>query len=106
MTVTDPSPYSSFATEPDSTHNLVVSLVPPRSRVLELGCATGYMTEVLKQRLGCTVVGVELSAEAGALAEPFCERLIIGDIETLDLDCLFAGEQFDCIIVADVLEHL
>src|SRR4051812_29183976 len=64
------------------------------------------MSEVLKQRLGCTVIGVELSAAAGALAEPFCERVIIGDVEALDLEDLLAGEQFDCIIVADVLEHL
>src|SRR3954471_14479097 len=106
MTVTEPTLYSSFVTEPDSTHNLVVSLVPPGARVLELGCATGYMSEVLKQRLGCTVIGVELSAAAGALPEPFCERVIIGDVENLDLDNLLAGEQFDCIIVADVLEHL
>jgi 2-polyprenyl-3-methyl-5-hydroxy-6-metoxy-1,4-benzoquinol methylase len=106
MTVPGPTPYSSFGTEPDSTHNLVVGLVPPGSRVLELGCATGYMSDVLQQRLGCTVVGVELSPEAGALAEAFCERVIIGDIEELDLEGLLAGAQFDCIIAADVLEHL
>jgi 2-polyprenyl-3-methyl-5-hydroxy-6-metoxy-1,4-benzoquinol methylase len=104
--VTDPTPYTSFAAEPDSTHNLVVSLVPPGARVLDVGCATGYMADVLKQRLGCTVVGIEISAAAGTLAAPFCERVIIGDVEALDLEQLLAGERFDCIIVADVLEHL
>jgi 2-polyprenyl-3-methyl-5-hydroxy-6-metoxy-1,4-benzoquinol methylase len=99
-------PYTSFVAEPDSTHNLVVGLVPPGARVLEIGCATGYMSDVLKQRLGCTVTGIEISAAAGALAAPFCERVVIGDVEELDLDALFAGQQFDCIIVADVLEHL
>lgn len=104
--MTNPLPYTSFVDEPDSTHNLVVGLVPPGARVLEIGCASGYMSEVLKDRLGCTVVGLEISPEAGALAVPFCERVIIGDIEELDLDALFAGQQFNSIIVADVLEHL
>jgi 2-polyprenyl-3-methyl-5-hydroxy-6-metoxy-1,4-benzoquinol methylase len=104
--VTNPLPYTSFVDEPDSTHNLVVGLVPPGARVLEIGCASGYMSDVLKHRLGCTVIGLEISPEAGAMAEPFCERVIIGDVEALDLDDLLAGQQFDCIVVADVLEHL
>jgi 2-polyprenyl-3-methyl-5-hydroxy-6-metoxy-1,4-benzoquinol methylase len=98
--------YTEFDTASDSTHNLVVGLVPPGARVLEFGCATGYMSEVLRSRLHCSVTGIECSAAAGELARRHCERVIIGDAENLDFNELLAEERFDAIVFADVLEHL
>jgi len=100
------SPRVTFDATPGSTHELVVGLVPPRARVLEFGCASGYMSRVLKTRLGCRVVGVELFAESAEQALPHCERLLIGDVETMDLGATLGGERFDAILFADVLEHL
>ena len=51
-------PCRGFDASAGSTHNLVVSLVPGASRVLEFGCAAGYMSEVLKARLGCSVTAI------------------------------------------------
>jgi 2-polyprenyl-3-methyl-5-hydroxy-6-metoxy-1,4-benzoquinol methylase len=98
--------YNRFEPAPDSTHNLVVSLVPPAARVLEFGCATGYMSAVLSERLGCSVTGIELRAEAAELARPHCERVIVGDAERLDLTEVLGETRFDAIVFADVLEHL
>ena len=98
--------YIQFDDAPNSTHNLVVGLVPKGARVLEFGCATGYMSEVLSRRLGCSVTGIEISPEAGELARQHCKRVIVGDAETLDLAALLGDEQFDIILFADVLEHL
>ena len=42
------------------------------------------MSEVLKNRLGCTVVGVEIDRDAAALAEQHTERVIVGDAEKID----------------------
>jgi len=64
------------------------------------------MSEVLKSRLGCTVVGVEVMAEEAELAREYCERVIIGDAENMDFEAVFGDERFDVIIFADVLEHL
>jgi O-antigen biosynthesis protein len=89
-----------------STHSIVVELVPEGSSVLEFGCATGYMSEVLTQRRGCRVVGIELDAEAAAEASARCERVIVGDAETLDLGDRLGDERFDAVLFADVLEHL
>jgi SAM-dependent methyltransferase len=83
-----------------------VGLVPRGARVLEVGCATGYMSEVLHRRLACRVTGIELLAEAAALAGPSCERVLVGDIEALDLAAALPGERFDLVLFADVLEHL
>jgi 2-polyprenyl-3-methyl-5-hydroxy-6-metoxy-1,4-benzoquinol methylase len=97
---------TSFDDAPASTHNLVVGLVEPGSRVLEFGCATGYMSQVLRDRLGASVVGVELDAEAAQLAAVHCDRILVGDAEELDLEAELGVERFDAILFADVLEHL
>jgi 2-polyprenyl-3-methyl-5-hydroxy-6-metoxy-1,4-benzoquinol methylase len=98
--------YTEFQADPGSTHTKIVSLVPPATRVLEFGCATGYMSEVLKNELGCTVTGVEISPEAAELAEQHTERVIVGDAEKIDYAAELAGEEFDVVLFADVLEHL
>jgi 2-polyprenyl-3-methyl-5-hydroxy-6-metoxy-1,4-benzoquinol methylase len=98
--------YTEFQADTGSTHSKIVSLVPPATRVLEFGCATGYMTEVLKNKLGCTVTGVEINPEAAALAEQHAERVIVGDAEKIDYAAELAGEEFDVVLFADVLEHL
>jgi O-antigen biosynthesis protein len=108
---TSPAPphafkYTEFQDDPASTHSKIVSLVPPATRVLEFGCATGYMSEVLKERLGCTVVGIEIDRDAAALAERHAERVIVGDAEKIDYAAELAGEEFDVVLFADVLEHL
>lgn len=98
--------YDRLDDSPGSAHNLVLGLVEPGSRVLEFGCATGYMSRALRDGLGATVVGVELDAEAARLAEAYCERVLVGDAEELDLEAELGGERFDAILFADVLEHL
>ena len=95
-----------FDDSPGSTHSLVLELVEPGARVLEFGCASGYMSRALRDRRGATVVGVELDAEAAQLAVPYTERLLVGDAEELDLETELGGERFDAILFADVLEHL
>lgn len=91
--------------ESGSVHADVVTLVEEGSRVLELGPATGYMTRAFKGR-GCSVVGIELDPEMAVKAERFSERMIVGDIDQLDLEAELGDERFDAIVAADVLEHL
>ena len=98
--------YTQWDRARDSSHNLVISLVPPHARVLEFGCATGYMSEALKMHHGCSVTGIEFSPEAAELARAHCERIIIGNAESLDFDALFGNDRFDVLLFADVLEHL
>ncbi len=89
----------------DNTHAKVIEMVGEGRRVLELGPATGYMSAALRQR-GCTVTGVELDASMAAQAARFCERVIVGDLDTLDLADELGEDRFDVIVAADVLEHL
>src|SRR5256886_12810997 len=100
------APHATFDDSPGSMHRMVLELVEPGARVLEFGCASGYMSQALHDRRGATVVGVELDAEAAQLAAPYTERLLVGDAEELDLEAELGGERFDAILFADVLEHL
>ena len=88
----------------------VRAMVPPQAeRVLDLGCSSGVLGWSLKREQGVrTVVGVELEP---AYAEDARKRL--DDVHCLDLndlprrsDVLSALGRFDCIVAADVLEHL
>ncbi len=88
-----------------SVHADVVRLVPESSRVLELGTATGYMSRAFGAR-GCTVVGIEADPKMAERAAGFCERILVGDLDSLDLERELGEERFDAIVAADVLEHL
>jgi 2-polyprenyl-3-methyl-5-hydroxy-6-metoxy-1,4-benzoquinol methylase len=89
----------------DSTHAKVVRLVGTDKRVLELGCATGYMSRVFRDR-ECQVVAVEIDPKAAERASAFCERVIVGDLDQIDLAQELGEDRFDVVVAADVLEHL
>jgi 2-polyprenyl-3-methyl-5-hydroxy-6-metoxy-1,4-benzoquinol methylase len=74
-------------------------------KVLEFGCSTGYISKILKER-GCAVTGIEIDEEAAKTAEAYCERVIIGDIETIDYNKQLGNEKFDVALFGDILEHL
>ncbi len=84
----------------------IIRHITPNSRVLELGPATGYLTRYLKEKMGCLVDCVEISAEMAKEAEKFSNRMIVGNLDTIVLEDEFGKESYDYIILADVLEHL
>ena len=89
----------------NASQSLEVELVGEDQRVLDVGCASGYLADALIAR-GCVVSGFEMDREAAEIARPKLERLVVGDLETLPLAEAFAGSRFDRIVFGDVLEHL
>jgi hypothetical protein len=51
-------------------------------------------------------VGIELSPAAAEIARGHCEKVVIGDAESLDLCDALGVDRFDVILFSDVLEHL
>ena len=90
----------------DSYAGRLIQMVGRDKRVLEVGCASGSQTRALVEEMGCFVVGVEIDPVAAERARPYCDQLIVGDIETLALAEAVGPVKFDAIIFADVLEHL
>lgn len=89
----------------NSSHVLVVDLVGADQRVLDIGCSTGYLGKELVRR-GCTVDGVEVDPEAAEAARAHLRTVTTLDLDRDDLAEALAGEQYDRIVLADVLEHL
>ena len=76
-------------------------------RVLDLGCSTGGLARLLKARGEVEVVGVEIDAGYAAAAAEICDRVVHADAEALARDDVVAElGRFDCLVAADVLEHL
>ncbi|MCH8156587.1 MAG: glycosyltransferase, partial [Nitrospinae bacterium] len=83
----------------------VLHLVPGDAAcILEVGCAAGFTGRELKKRQGVFVAGVELDLRAANEARKVLDDVVHGDIESVDLP--YAEKSFDCILFADVLEHL
>ncbi|MBA7646897.1 Ubiquinone biosynthesis O-methyltransferase [subsurface metagenome] len=84
--------------------NDVLSVVPPRAKcVLSVGCAAGLAEEELVKR-GVKVVGVEINPKAAEIARQRGLTILEGDASEIDIDV--ANESYDCLIYADILEHL
>ncbi|MES9992465.1 MAG: glycosyltransferase [Candidatus Thiodiazotropha sp.] len=90
----------------NNSHTQLVKRIPPGSRVLELGCATGYMSDYLRRELGCYVVGVEYDRAMANKAKSACDRVIVGDVQKGNWLKRLDDERFDIITCADILEHL
>ena len=89
----------------NNSHSSVLRMVGSNKRVLEAGCSSGHVSEVLKSQ-GCSVVGIEIDPLAARSAEQWLERVIIGDFEDGTIWPALENELFDVIVFADVLEHL
>ncbi len=82
-----------------SSHGKLLDWVgTERKRVLDVGCGSGELSQQLVER-GHDVVSVDFERPAVALPN-FVQADIRAGLPSLD------GRVFDCIVVADVLEHL
>ena len=86
--------------------SVLSSLVTPRSTVLDLGCGSGALGQYLAETRSCTSDGVTLSEAEAAHARPHYRRVVVDNLESCDLGTTFAGQRYDFIVCADVLEHL
>lgn len=92
----------------NSSQTLVLEQIKPDSTVLEMGCATGYMTMYMKEKLGCTVDVVDLDCENVRKAEAYAREAICDDIDDgIWFIRLYQNtNEYDYVLFADVLEHL
>ena len=85
----------------------ILNLIPNNvKKVLDIGCSTGALGEQIKQKNNIEVVGIELSEQMAKIAKNKLDKVIIGDTERINLADYLMPDYFDCIIFADILEHL
>jgi SAM-dependent methyltransferase len=84
-----------------SPHTVAVDLVPSGARVLDLGCAGGYVGSMLKERKGCRVTGVDKFPLAPGVA---LDAFVLHDLN--DGPPPIAPGEYDYVLLLDVIEHL
>jgi 2-polyprenyl-3-methyl-5-hydroxy-6-metoxy-1,4-benzoquinol methylase len=76
-------------------------------RILDAGCGAGAAIATAKsRRSGWTVTGIEWDRELARRARARCDRVLEGDLRRILPSLGAAGETFDALVFADVLEHL
>ena len=78
--------------------------VSPGSRVLEIGCGSGKLSNLLSIRKQCKVYCVEKDPVISRLAKGKCLDILNIDIENSQLP--YEDGYFDHIILVNVLEHM
>ena len=85
----------------------ILELVPDDAKkILDIGCSIGVLGQQIKLKNAAEVVGIEVDAKMAEIAEQKLDNVIIGNIHKINLEDFFLPNYFDCIIFADILEHL
>ena len=78
---------------------LSTGLVPENSKVLEFGCATGFMSQYFRKKLYCQVVGVDIN--------PAVKPDICGDLASPHTwQKIKKQQKFDVVFASAIIEHL
>lgn len=83
----------------------IIKLIPEAARkILDVGCGKGVLGKALKEKGFKEICGIELDPYLAAEAQKHMDSVIIGDIEDMVIPAGIG--KFDCIVLADILEHL
>lgn len=80
--------------------------IQPQTEVLEIYPGGGRLTQHMHEVLECNVVTIERDREAHEAARPFAAKALFEDIEEYDWERTLHPEQFDYVILQNVLEQL
>ena len=82
-----------------------LNLVPQGvKKILDVGCADGVLGAKLKETDVIEVCGIERNKELYELAKDKLNQVFLADVENFNLP--YPEGYFDCILYADILEHL
>lgn len=69
----------------------IVKMIGENKKVLEIGCANGYIGKHLIEKQRCKLYGVELDAQAASEAREIYEQVVTGDVSCKEILGQFEG---------------
>ena len=85
----------------ESPHTATLDLVPVGAKVLDLGCAGGYMSALLERERSCQSTAVDkFSLASNVKVSRFIMHDLNGGLPDVSLP------EYDCVLLLDVIEHL
>jgi len=87
------------------SHQAIAELIGQESFVLDVGCASGYLMQFLRETKRCRCVGIEIDPVAAAKGRA-ADFDVIGADFRHGLQVARSLMPFDYVIFGDVLEHL
>jgi 2-polyprenyl-3-methyl-5-hydroxy-6-metoxy-1,4-benzoquinol methylase len=95
---------SEFTDDPNTPWYKVLSLIPKKAKVLDVGCSSGNFDEIIIKEKQCIIDGVELDLADAKVAENKIRKVLNINIESDSLKGL--DTDYDVIYFGDVIEHL
>ena len=83
-----------------SPHTMAFDRIQPGAKVLDLGCAGGYLGAELRARKGCRVTGMDVSPVKDGTLDEFRLWDLNDGVPAIEAD------QFEAVVMLDVIEHL
>jgi glycosyltransferase involved in cell wall biosynthesis len=83
-----------------SPHSMTRDRVAPGARVLDLGCAGGYMGAVLRSQKRCFVRGLDVAPVQAGILDEFAVHDLNDGVPPI------GPGQYDVVLLLDVIEHL
>lgn len=88
-----------------------IAMIPNNAKILEIGCATGFMSKYLRKEKNCFVYGVEYNQVQAEVAKSKADIVICGGIDEekaqkqID-EYVKNNGKFDVIFMSQVIEHI
>lgn len=95
--------YDFKSLDPDDIGMIMSGLINPMAKILDVGCGTGVVTEIIKNQTAATIIGIEPDEARVNLASGRGLNVYQG---FLTIDFINEHGPFDHILFADVLEHI
>lgn len=90
----------------DDSLSVIAQLIESGQTLLDLGMGTGGLAHYLSQHQTIVADGVTLNQVEADIARAWYRQAVVADLDHTPLDTLFGEQRYDCIVCADVLEHL